>query len=79
MPADDAQRRADAALRRGQVANATIKPGGNNVEIFGSGIGAAWSSFVSFNAGALIPCCRSCSDCRASTRWRCPRCSPGSR
>jgi VIT1/CCC1 family predicted Fe2+/Mn2+ transporter len=55
VPADDGQRRADAALRRGQVAHVTIKPGGDNAEIVGSGIGAASSSFVSFSAGALIP------------------------
>jgi VIT1/CCC1 family predicted Fe2+/Mn2+ transporter len=55
MSADDAQRRADAVLRRGHAGPGTVKFGADSAEVVGSGASAAWSSFVSFGVGAVIP------------------------
>jgi VIT1/CCC1 family predicted Fe2+/Mn2+ transporter len=55
MPADEAERRADAVLRSGHVGPRTESPTFEGAEVVGSGIGAAWSSFLSFSVGATIP------------------------
>jgi vacuolar iron transporter family protein len=55
MPAGEAERRADDVLHRRPVGAAPISFGAQNAEVVGSGINAAWSSFLSFSVGALIP------------------------
>jgi VIT1/CCC1 family predicted Fe2+/Mn2+ transporter len=55
MPADEAQQRADAVLRRRQVTTAPATVGFEGAEVVGSGLGAAWSSFLFFSVGAAIP------------------------
>ncbi|MQA13006.1 MAG: rubrerythrin family protein [Pseudonocardiaceae bacterium] len=55
MPADEAETRADAMLRRKHVGPAPPVPGSEGAEVVGSGIGAASSSFAFFSVGALIP------------------------
>lgn len=55
MSADEARQRADAVLRRDQVTAAPAASGFEGAEVVGSGLGAAWSSFVFFCVGAAIP------------------------
>jgi VIT1/CCC1 family predicted Fe2+/Mn2+ transporter len=55
MPAEEAERRADAVLRRGYVRARSDNPRSHGAEVVGSAIGAASSSFVFFSAGAVIP------------------------
>ncbi|WP_067973451.1 VIT1/CCC1 transporter family protein [Nocardiopsis trehalosi] len=55
MPADEARRRADAALRRGRPAPAPGPERDDGADVVGSGLGAAGSSFLSFAAGAAVP------------------------
>lgn len=55
MPADEADRRAAEALRRGDVGAAAVSRDAAAEEAVGSGIRAAWSSFLFFSVGALIP------------------------
>lgn len=55
MPADDAERRADAVLRRGSVAAGSDNPRSHGAEVVGSATGAASSSFAFFSVGAVIP------------------------
>jgi vacuolar iron transporter family protein len=55
MPADQARQRADAVLRHGQVTTAPTTVGFDGAEVVGSGLGAAWSSFLFFSVGAAIP------------------------
>ena len=55
MPADEAERCADAVLRRGDVGAGTVSSSFEGAEVVGSGISAAWSSFAFFSIGASIP------------------------
>jgi vacuolar iron transporter family protein len=55
MPADEAERRAAAVLRRGHVASRSDNPRSHGAEVVGSAIGAASSSFAFFSAGAVVP------------------------
>ncbi len=55
MSADEAERRADAMLRRKPVGPAPTSPGSEGIDVVGSGISAASSSFAFFSVGALIP------------------------
>ncbi len=55
MSAEDADRRADAVLRRAPVGPAPGHAGSEGVEVIGSGVRAAVSSFASFGLGAIVP------------------------
>lgn len=55
MSVSEAERRADAVLRRAPVGPAPAGPGAEGVEVVGSGLQAAVSSFASFAIGALVP------------------------
>lgn len=55
MPADEAERRAEAVLRRGHTGPRTPVTGNADAEVVGSGTGAAWSSFLFFSVGAALP------------------------
>ncbi|GAA5125580.1 VIT1/CCC1 transporter family protein [Pseudonocardia adelaidensis] len=56
MSAEDAERRADAVLRRGSVGAArSDNPRSHGAEVVGSATGAASSSFAFFSVGAVIP------------------------
>ncbi|MEQ4209031.1 VIT1/CCC1 family protein [Actinopolymorpha sp. B9G3] len=56
IPADEAERRADAVLHRQSVGPAPpTRAGIDGTDVVGSGLGAAISSFVFFAVGAFIP------------------------
>lgn len=55
MQVDEAERRADAVLRRKPVGPPPTTPGTEGAEVVGSGTRAALSSFVFFSIGAVIP------------------------
>ena len=55
MPADEAERHADAVLSRTPVQATPTRSGSEHADVIGSGMGAAASSFVSFSIGALVP------------------------
>ena len=57
IPAEEARRRADAALRSDDPVRSfsTDDPGGERHELVGTGLGAAVSSFVFFASGAAVP------------------------
>lgn len=55
MPADEAERHADAVLRGGPAGSETVSARSEHADVVGSGIGAAWYSFLFFSVGALTP------------------------
>lgn len=55
IPTDEAERRAAEVLRRGEVGAGTVGPDPAEAEVVGSGVDAAWSSFLFFSVGAAIP------------------------
>ena len=55
MPADEAERRAAAVLGRGYVGAGVVSSTSEGAEVVGSGMAAAWSSFLFFSIGAAIP------------------------
>jgi VIT1/CCC1 family predicted Fe2+/Mn2+ transporter len=56
MPADEARRRADALLRSGgPIRTVPGEQDGDGLEVVGTGLGAAMSSFAFFASGAAVP------------------------
>jgi vacuolar iron transporter family protein len=55
MPADEAERHAEEVLQCGHVGMGTLESSVEGVEVVGSAITAAWTSFLSFGVGAVIP------------------------
>ena len=55
MPADEAERRADAVLRRGCARAGSDNPRAHGADVVGSATGAASSSFAFFSLGAVVP------------------------
>jgi VIT1/CCC1 family predicted Fe2+/Mn2+ transporter len=55
MPAVEAERRAEAVLRRGHSRTRSVNPRSHHAEVVGSAVGAASSSFAFFAIGATIP------------------------